>query len=210
MKDIKEIDKALATLSKSYFDETEQSVEEWLVEELPLAIKHLTDELLPLGPESFQSVCVDYHPPVVHRLWVKWGGKRIFLHKIEKCIPGEIALYHPHPWPSAVKVLKGEYEMGVGEDGKDPKTTLLLKENSNYAMIDPSGWHYVKPLSACYTIMITGKPYDANVLQAANVKPGKGLRPLDNLTKSKLWIEFCNLLEVPISNQMLINLKEAI
>src|SRR5262245_32103375 len=62
---------------------------------------------------AWQSLYVDSHPPVVERLWRPWRAGRAYLHRIHPCGPGE-ALFHPHPWPSAMRVLEGEYEMAIG------------------------------------------------------------------------------------------------
>ncbi len=62
---------------------------------------------------AWNSVLVDYHPPTVERLWTAWQGYRVYLHRIHPC-EHEQALFHPHPWPSAMRVLDGEYEMAVG------------------------------------------------------------------------------------------------
>src|SRR4051794_19093257 len=66
-----------------------------------------------LDEESWKGLYIDYHPPTVERLWRPWGEYRVSLHRISPCGPGE-ALFHPHPWPSVMRILAGEYEMAVG------------------------------------------------------------------------------------------------
>lgn len=61
----------------------------------------------------WRSLYVDYHPPTVERLWTPWREYRAFLHRIHPC-DRQQALFHPHPWPSAMRVLEGAYEMAVG------------------------------------------------------------------------------------------------
>lgn len=68
---------------------------------------HLQDE------NSWNSVYVDYHKPYVKRLWKQIGANRVYLHQITPYERSE-SLLHPHPWPSAMKVIGGTYEMGVG------------------------------------------------------------------------------------------------
>ena len=173
---------------------------DWLNIEIPSAIMSLVQDILPEGPDAFQSLFVDYHPPTVHRLWVQWGSKRLLLHRIDPCEAGK-ALYHPHPWPSVVKVLRGRYEMGVGH--KPPSTILHLAEGSEYAMMDPKGWHYVQPFNGpCYTILIAGKLYQTEELQIPEHAPNNKLKPLGDLAKLKLWWEFCQLLKVPVPDDM--------
>src|SRR5206468_11967261 len=109
----------------------------------------------------WQSLYVDYHPPMVERLWTRWGEYRVFLHRIFPCGPGE-ALFHPHPWPSAMRVLAGEYEMAVGYgpgEAPPPVAALILARGDfRYQMTEPDAWHYVRPLGApTLSVMVTGK-----------------------------------------------------
>ncbi len=125
-----------------------------LEKELPT---HLQDE------SSWNSLYVDYHKPYVKRLWKSVGDYRIFLHQIFPCEKAE-SLLHPHPWPSAMKVVGGIYEMGVGysETNELPviASTLILPVNSYYEMADINAWHYVRPLDKpSFSLMITGKPW---------------------------------------------------
>ncbi len=127
------------------------------------AVERELPELL-LDESGWKSVYVDYHPPTVERLWRGWGEYRIYLHRIQPCGPGE-ALFHPHPWPSAMRILAGTYEMAVGYGkGMDepPVAALMIAEgNFRYEMTDPDAWHYVRPLGApTMSLMITGKPWD--------------------------------------------------
>lgn len=131
---------------------------ESIEKELPTLLK---DESL------WKSVFVDYHLPYVERLWtsitIDKNEYRIYLHRIlpthlEKC------LYHPHPWPSAMKILSGQYKMkvGYGEDMQEPpvSTTLILPQGTYYEMIDPNSWHAVCPLeTASFSLMVTGQPW---------------------------------------------------
>jgi len=74
------------------------------------------------------------------------------------------ALFHPHPWPSAMRVLDGEYEMaiGYGTGATPPPVACLLIAGNNfrYEMTDPHAWHYVRPLGApTLSLMVTGAPW---------------------------------------------------
>ena len=64
-------------------------------------------------PGSWKTLDVNYEPPQVHRMWVQHGDYRVNLHRIFPC---KMPIYHPHPWPSVILVLDGEYEMGVGTE----------------------------------------------------------------------------------------------
>jgi hypothetical protein len=111
----------------------------------------------------WQSLDVDYHPPRVERLWTRWGEYRIYLHRIHPCAQGE-ALFHPHPWPSAMRVLEGEYEMavGFGSGMQEPPVAALIVSQGDfrYAMTHPDSWHYVRPLgNPSLSVMVTGRPW---------------------------------------------------
>ena len=151
-----------------------------MLEALAAAEWRLPDLLL--RPDSeWQSLDVDYEPPRVERLWrFLEDGSRLYLHRIHPC---EIALFHPHPWPSAIKVLSGTYEMGLGSSStaEDPTefATLMLTAGSSYEMIEPNGWHYVRPIGGVpsLSLMITGAPW---ALKHPGLKgpKGKTLEPL--------------------------------
>lgn len=112
--------------------------------------------------DLWHSLDVNYEPPRVERLWMQLNDLRVYLHIIHPC---QEALFHPHPWPSAIKILRGTYEMGIGfgRGRKSPPkaATVNLTKGATYEMIDPNGWHYVRPPSTqVYSIMITGKPWN--------------------------------------------------
>ena len=113
---------------------------------------------------AWSSIYIDYHPPTVERLWRNWNGYRIYLHRIHPCGAGE-ALFHPHPWPSAMRILEGEYEMAVGYGKGEtvpPVAALMIAAGDfRYEMTDPDAWHYVRPLERpSMSLMVTGKPWD--------------------------------------------------
>jgi hypothetical protein len=113
---------------------------------------------------AWKSLYVDYHPPTVERLWMDWREFRVSLHRIHPCRPGE-ALFHPHPWPSAMRILSGEYEMAVGYGKGDtlpPVAALMIAAGDfRYEMTDPDAWHYVRPIGGpTMSLMVTGKPWE--------------------------------------------------
>jgi|SRR5271166_217534 len=134
----------------------------------------------------WQTLDVDYEPPHVERLFTQFEDDyRLFLHVIYPC---EKALFHPHPWPSAVKVLKGGiYEMGVGF-GQGSYTpleilTLELRDGSAYEMIDPDAWHYVRPVHVpSMSIMVTGPKWPAKRWAPT---PDFPLKPLSREARAK-------------------------
>lgn len=141
---------------------------------------------------AWQSLKVRYETPHVDRAWVQVGENRLNLHRIYPC---EKPLLHPHPWPSAVYIVKGRYEMAVGYASpsyqRPPPVAakMILNVGSSYEMVHPSGWHSVRPQIECsLSVMLTGKPWgDAKVKH-----PGKGLvhEPLSPEELARLLSEF--------------------
>lgn len=160
-----------------------------------LNILDIIEKKLPnlLKDESiWKSVFVDYHLPYVERLWTSLTidnvDYRIYLHRIlpttlEKC------LYHPHPWPSAMKILSGQYKMkvGYGEGMDEPpvSTTLILPLRTCYEMTDPNSWHAVCPLeNSSFSLMISGTPWERS-----SHKSSKVLQPL-SLPQQEIIFKF--------------------
>lgn len=161
---------------------------------------HLSD-LLRDSADSWNSLDVDYEPPRVERLWRTWGDFRVFLHRIHPC---EKALLHPHPWPSAVRIVSGRYEMGIGAPvfgaaGLDrglggqieEVAKSILVAGSCYEMIHPHGWHYVKPMgSPSLSLMVTGKPYHLQPYDHSEFGKAAELGPLTPEGKEQLVKDF--------------------
>lgn len=111
---------------------------------------------------KIESMYIDYHKPFVKRIWFQYGDYRIFLHSIEPCGESSDSLFHPHPWDSAVKIIKGKYEMGIGHSETDtiPKidSRMIIGEGTIYEMVEKDAWHYVNPIeNKVFSLMITGK-----------------------------------------------------
>lgn len=109
---------------------------------------------------TVKTMYINYERPFVSRLWFPFDDLRIFLHKIEAT--DSLVYFHPHKWESAMTILHGSYEMGIGhsETNETPNVDckLILQEGSIYEMVDKNAWHYVKPIGGpCYTLMVTGK-----------------------------------------------------
>jgi hypothetical protein len=125
----------------------------------------LIEKKLPelLRNASWQTLDIQYHPPRVERIWLKYDALRICLHRIHTA-PLSAVLFHQHPWPSAMKILYGAYEMNIGHGpSQSPPpfaATLLLAPNTTYEMITPEGWHSVRPITQIsYSLMISGPPW---------------------------------------------------
>jgi hypothetical protein len=149
---------------------------------------------------GWSTMDVDYEPPRVERVFrtLADGANRVSLHRIHPC---NEALYHPHPWPSAILVLSGRYEMGVGwgaGEAKPPEAArIILVGGARYEMVDEDGWHYVRPLGApSLSVMVSGPPWK-------RVAPGKGIRhpPLADDVKRELLEVFAQFFATPSSTQ---------
>jgi hypothetical protein len=131
-----------------------------------LTVLHAAERELPhllLDEAGWNSLKIDYHAPFVDRVWRNWGEYRVSLHRIHPCAP-EDALFHPHPWPSAMRVHSGTYEMAVGHGAGDARPPLAVRLVASgameYEMTDPDAWHYVRPIGGvAITVMVTGRPW---------------------------------------------------
>jgi hypothetical protein len=141
--------------------------------------------------DEWQTLDVNYEPPRVERLWMQYDADyRLYLHRIHPC---EKALFHPHPWPSAIKIVSGVYEMAVGYGigKKDPPEAarLRLTSGASYEMVDQNGWHYVRPIGGpSLSVMVTGNPFDLRHLGTPPVT--KPLGPLNEKDRDDLFNEF--------------------
>jgi len=154
------------------------------------AIEQILPEWLSSNLEQWNSLNVDYAVPVVQRLWRQFGSHRVYLHKI---LPHEgYSHYHPHPWPCAVKLLGGSYEMKVGfgdphGEPPAPAAVVVLSEGSYYKMMNPNGWHAIRPLGKpSYSLMITGLPWPDSRKEQVNFQ----LKPLSQDVIGVLIQEF--------------------
>lgn len=152
------------------------------------SIENMLPELLQ-KKDIWNSLYIDYYPPIVERVWTQIGDTRIYLHKIYPCKKNE-ALFHTHPWPSAMRIVKGSYEMMVGysKDWIEPPTAakIILSQNSQYEMTNIDGWHSVRPVDKpALTLMVTGKPWGKQ-----SPKSPTPLRPLSNEVKINLLNQF--------------------
>lgn len=156
-------------------------------------------------PEVWKTLMVDYHPPVVERCWTQVGNFRILLHFIHKCETKD-ALFHPHPWPSAMHVLNGKYEMGLGfgEGLVEPEkmcTILLENGGAYYDMTHIDGWHYVRPVEGvCATVMLIGKPWGRE-----EIKSDEPLSPMTEMRKMMILEWFTNYYRNRIQGQKIID-----
>ncbi len=148
--------------------------------------------------EDWHSIDVDYHDPRVERVWRQWGEHRISLHVIHPCKGNEDPLFHPHPWPSAMVVIDGVYEMTVGysETQEPPAVACKMVASTSlgqrtcafrYEMTEPHGWHAVRPLGGCcWTMMVSGRPWGRAPVEV----PTKKLVPLEPVRVEEILDKF--------------------
>lgn len=135
-------------------------------------LKRVENALLPMleNEDAWSSLDIHYHAPFVERVWLQMKvddtSYRVNLHKILPCERKDV-LFHPHPWPSAMRVVSGgEYEMAVGAQDDAPyaptiATTIWGRQGMAYEMTNGRAWHYVRPIEqAAYTLMVTGPLYE--------------------------------------------------
>lgn len=158
-----------------------------LLTELRRFIRSGLPSLLDGDTSSWQTLDVDYESPRVERIWFPHKDYRVNLHRIHPC---ESALYHPHPWPSAIYLLSGSYISVMGTDNIRVSTQRLV-EGSAYVMNDPEGWHIVRPEEhPALTVMLTWQPYDPPVYDHGNFGKKANLQPLTEEAKQSLLADF--------------------
>ena len=109
--------------------------------------------------DGWNSLRVTYEAPRVDRMWRPYSDGRLMLHRIWPETK-RVSLYHPHPWPSQMLILDGNYEMRMGT--KDlVYTTVHLAPESSYEMHDHRVWHDVTVTSQhpVLSVMVTGPLY---------------------------------------------------
>lgn len=125
--------------------------------------------------DAWHSLHITYHPPRVERLWCQHGNLRVFLHRIWPTDAD--VLYHPHPWPSAVRVVRGRYVHTLGDE-TGPLSTSILAAGSEYEMTNPRAWHSVRPDEGpSDSIMVVGSPHSPKPRMP--VVPTEPTLPLD-------------------------------
>lgn len=153
--------------------------------------------LLAEGVDAWESLDIDYELPRVERLWRQVEGLRVYLHKIHPC---KTALNHPHPWPSAVEILSGDYEMGLSL-GDAEVSRMVLASGSRYEMVNPHGWHYVRPFGPpSLSLMVTAPPWDPPVYDHSDFGKKVELKPLEPVAKAALHLRFSRLIAAGIDD----------
>jgi len=145
----------------------------------------------------WNGIDVDFTPPKMMRLWTSYNGMKACLHKIYPILAdgAEKPFLHPHPWPCAIKILKGAYEMEVGHSATLSSPPISMKfvmpAGSSYEMLHKDIWHSVSPIDGpIYSIMLIGKKWNREMPKKHILPP----RMLNESEREQLINEFCQLL----------------
>lgn len=149
-------------------------------------------------PDSWDSLVINRRQPVTYRVFRNFGDYRVCLHKFEPC-ESEESFAHPHPWPGAFLMLRGEYihRIGASPDLQSQPTFFfreIVRPYSMYEIIHQQTWHTVQPTKLTYTIMCNGAPWEN---QHKETRTTKG-KDLDKFSQEELHThlsEFGQLLD---------------
>lgn len=135
-------------------------------------------------PSRWGSIVINKRKPHTYRAFLQHEDTRICLHRFEACDP-EDSFAHPHPWPSSMLILSGEYDMAVAHtpdlksNEPSPVIHVTLGAGSIYHMNDRHTWHQVIPRTRCYSLMVNGPRWE-NAHRRAPSTSGKGLEEMTN------------------------------
>ena len=148
------------------------------------------------------SLVINKRKPHTYRAYLQHEDYRICLHRFEACEP-EDSFAHPHPWPSSMVVLSGEYEMAVGHTSdltsgeQSHVIRVKLSAGSTYDMMDRETWHQVIPRSQCYSLMVNGPRWE-NAHRYAPSTGGKGLEEMSEQILKDHLETCCTLLRAHV------------
>ena len=137
------------------------------------------------GKDEWKSLVINKRKPHTTRAFRMFGENRVCLHMFDPC-ESKDCFSHPHPWPGAFLMLKGEYihHVGCTNTLKDKNIKWLARElvrpDTFYEITSPFTWHGVHPLARSFTIMLNG-PEFKNKHEATVTTKGKDLESLTDL-----------------------------
>lgn len=152
----------------------------------------------------WKSMVMNRYKPVINRAYTTVGEDLLSLHRMDCFGEKGKALFHPHPWPGAFYILKGNYKLKLGVTAdlvaKHPETaaTIYLKDGCSYEMPSPYTWHAVTPIDECtYSIMLNGPTWPVGVRHSLihhESDEELGFNPMDDETLFNHLSEFDQLL----------------
>lgn len=147
--------------------------------------------------DRWDSLIVNKRKPHTYRVFTQVDDIRICLHRFEPCGP-EDCFEHPHPWPGAFLMLRGEYIHRVGyspdlESDPDFLLTEIVRPYSMYEITNKQTWHSVQPTQETYTLMVNGPPWDGHT--KTRTTKGKDLDSLDRMELEQHLKKFGHLID---------------
>jgi hypothetical protein len=122
--------------------------------------------------DGWTGLFADTEKPNLTRVWRQWGENRISLHVFGPCASLEV-FPHPHEWDSAIRILEGECEMGMGVLTSHTHRAagvilpvpedcfgIVMPPGTAYQMIGSYPWHWVRPTGphGYASLMVSGPP----------------------------------------------------
>lgn len=164
-------------------------------------LKNIIESKLVYGlsdPKNWDTLVINRRKPHTYRMWTYIDGYRVCLHRFNPCEADEV-FAHPHPWPGAFLMLKGEYihDIGVSRYHNDKPEWLyreIIHPGTMYEITHPRTWHKVQPTKETWTIMVNGEPFKHQHDDVKRTK-GKDLEKMDPATFYNHRLAFMNLLE---------------
>jgi hypothetical protein len=114
--------------------------------------------------QDWHGMHIDYLLPHVDRAWRPWRDCRLSIHRIYPLATEDTVYLHPHPWPSAMHILDGRYEMAIGYGpglvAPPIAARLVMTACASYAMTERDAWHDVRPVGGpVISVMLSGVPW---------------------------------------------------
>ena len=173
-----------------------------MLRELRIALDVLPDLLD--HPLLWRAQVVDYSAPHCQKMWASYpfpDGEEghVVLNRISPSTLGN-ALFHPHPWPLACKVLRGRFRMGVGQGPDRPQLFTMLGEfgpGSMWEMTEPDGWHVIAPMEKVWCVSLVHVRWESEAEDRGQFRrppPGHIYPKLDQATQYTMRQEFKDLL----------------
>jgi len=161
----------------------------------------LSDIPRSLVEDEWDSLLINRRKPHTYRIFRNFGEHRVCLHVFDPCDP-EDAFPHPHPWPGAFLLLKGEYVHTIGyspdlETEPDFLYTEIVRPGTMYEIINKRTWHKVQPTQRTYTIMVNGPPWEGH--KDTRTTKGKDLEKITPELMKTMKMEFTELIEAHLN-----------
>ncbi len=158
-----------------------------------LELLHAAENDLPrllVSSDGWRSYRLDQHPPLIDRMLREYRDGKLYLHRIHACAAGA-ASYHCHPWPSAMRLVEGTYELvlgyGAGERPPEAAARLIVNSGFEYEMVSPNAWHSVRAIGCpAMTIMVTGPRWNRSSARDSQPVTASDDKPIAPLSEAEI------------------------